>query len=117
MSASCPTDETERTARGGSWTVACALALRTAHPGTVPQHPGEAVATGGRVDAPGSWFPPHGCQWWREVAAVLPAGEHWSRAPWGQRAPQWSGVRTTRGAQPMSSRAYHTAPGPCWSVR
>ena len=76
MSASCPTDETERTARGGSWTVACALALRTAHPGTVPQHPGEAVATGGRVDTPGSWFPPHGCQWWREVAAVLPAGEH-----------------------------------------
>src|SRR4029453_592910 len=76
MRASCPTDETERTARGGAWTVACALAIRTAHPGTVPQHPGEAVATGGRVDAPGSWFPPHGCQWWREVAAVLPAGEH-----------------------------------------
>jgi hypothetical protein len=24
MKASCPTDETERTARGGSWTVACA---------------------------------------------------------------------------------------------
>jgi hypothetical protein len=76
MSASCPTDETARTARGGSWTVACAWLFAPLTPAPCLKHPGEAVATGGRVDAPVSWFPPHGCQWWREVAAVLPGGEH-----------------------------------------
>src|SRR4030095_15098975 len=86
MRASCPTDAAERDARGGGLARAGRvldrrrrLAIRTAHPGTVPQHPGEAVATGGRVDSPGSWFPPHGGEWWREVAAVLRAGEHVKR--------------------------------------
>src|SRR4030095_11295812 len=77
MRASCPTDETAPTAWGGSWTVEVRRIIRTAQLGTRPQPwwlRGGNVLSGG---VSGNGGPAHhGCQWWREVAAVLPAGEH-----------------------------------------
>src|SRR4030095_15444575 len=87
-------------------------ALRPARPGTLPKPSGAAVATCCRVDSPVSWFPPHGCQWWREASAVLPAGERVRSCAWDdERHRVAAAARPSRRTSHVLQRIPHLARG------